>query len=168
MQQPYSSTDDHARTTAKVVPEMVHESRHILVLTLSVDTLKTTLLEELPRMRWGGAWTGPAGISFTLLLTMLTAEFKPALFLDATQWQTVFAMLFLGSVVLLVMAVRRSLNAPGVDYVVSRCRFGASHVTDGHQQAGLATGKVGSDLSDDLQTTEPAGHIVQHAPPTTQ
>ena len=66
-----------------------HDNLGERILTISESKLKLCLNDNIENMENRSAWQAPAGILFTILVTILTSNFKD-LILSKSDWRAIF------------------------------------------------------------------------------
>lgn len=93
-----------------------------LVIT-TVDKLQLCLMEHRDHLASRREWLGPAGILLALVATLVAADFRPTLGLDAPTWHALFllsALLTAGFMGVLVLRAIRSVRSGGIDALIDR------------------------------------------------
>ena len=65
------------------------------VIRVTKDKLKLALMEHLTHVDAKFRWIKPLGFSTTILLALLTTDFKDRFYLEKTLWQGMFLFIFL-------------------------------------------------------------------------
>lgn len=60
------------------------------VVTITESKIKICLMECLDNMRERGSWKTPVGIAGTIIITLITTDFKDALNLTKEVWEAIF------------------------------------------------------------------------------
>lgn len=93
-----------------------------LVIT-TVDKLKLCLIDHKEYLRSRREWIGSLGLLVALLATLVAADFKSVLGLDAATWEALFLLsaILTGAVtILLVVRAIRTLKEGGIDSLIDK------------------------------------------------
>lgn len=75
------------------------------LIEITEDKLENVLLKHLKNLRIIDSWLAPFTLFLTVLLTILTTEFKTALGVTKETWNAVFLILLFGSLIWLIVCV---------------------------------------------------------------
>lgn len=71
---------------------------NINVISITEDKLEIILKDHFDNMRKSNDWIGAIALSITLLIVLVTSEFKDK-WLDAPTWKALFILLFIASLI---------------------------------------------------------------------
>lgn len=91
------------------------------------DKVRLCLNEHLRHMEKKQAWIAPLGILLTIVLTLITTDFKGALGLDASTWRALFIVAAILCAFWLASAVWQALHSVESDDIVEMLKKGSAH-----------------------------------------
>ena len=95
------------------VPATVYENLEQDIIYITADKAHRCLDEWRQRIEAQGSWVGPLSLVGSLLVTLLTADFKDKLGVPKEYWAATFLVCFLAAMFLLVRNIkRRMVNTP--------------------------------------------------------
>jgi len=85
----------------------VHKNVKQEFILTTTDKIKLVLIERKESMLSGREWWMPLGLLISFVTTLLTADFKDALYLPKDVWHALFVWLTLGSVIWLIVKLNK-------------------------------------------------------------
>lgn len=89
-----------------VAVSAVHGNVEQEVIVITEDRLMLRLREHEAEIRQSRDWLTPFGLLVTIIITLVTADFKPALGLSKDTWAAIFVLGAVSSLVWLAIAVK--------------------------------------------------------------
>lgn len=83
----------------------VHKNLSQEVIMISEDRLKLKLMEYENSRKKIYDWISPLAISITLIVTLITADFKSALFLSGDVWHAIFVLLTIAAFIWFIASI---------------------------------------------------------------
>jgi hypothetical protein len=110
------------------VPGTVYENFHQDVLHITADKAHRYLDDWRQKIEAQGSWLAPLSLGASLLMTLLTADFKDRFNVPKEYWSALFFVCFLAAVIWLFYSIRRRLQNPPVssNQIVERFKNGTS------------------------------------------
>lgn len=112
-------TPDHNKPSLPVAYNLV-ENLDQDALTINKDKLHREIKEFIEAREYVGTYIGFAGVFITVLLTIVTANFKEALGLNPDVWKAIFVITASLCFVYLIIRLPKVLRAPNVEKLVDR------------------------------------------------
>ncbi|HBL39793.1 TPA: hypothetical protein DDZ10_03940 [Candidatus Uhrbacteria bacterium] len=127
-------TERKSTITPEVRREIIQNSPvHINVgqdfIYTTDDKIRLCLMRYLKGLEQGRSWETPLGLFLTIVLTMLTTDFKDY-YLSKYTWQAVFIIGLVGSLVWLLISTVKALRAYTVDNVLAEIKQSAIATDD--------------------------------------
>lgn len=91
------------------------------IIVITEDRLKLHLSDAIDKTEKRNGWIAPLGIMISLLLTLVTTDFKNV-GLKASVWQAIFILSSLLAFAWLVYAVRQALRSEGLDKLMEKIK----------------------------------------------
>jgi nitrogen regulatory protein PII-like uncharacterized protein len=91
------------------------------LIVITEDKLRLCLSESLKKIERKYSWVAPTGVFLTILLSLITADFKN-LGLSADTWKAVFIIAAILSLAWLVYSIIQSTKAETIDNVVEKIK----------------------------------------------
>ena len=82
----------------------IHTNINQDVIVISEDRLKLKLIEFEKSKKKLYDWVSPLAIFITLIITLLTADFKAALLLSGEEWNAIFIVLAIAALIWLIVS----------------------------------------------------------------
>ena len=95
----------------------IHDNLGEKYLMISESKVKLCLKDNIDHMESRKAWQAPAGIAFTIFITLLTSNFKDK-FLPSATWQALFILVGLLSIFWLLVALYKAPKFKSVNDIV--------------------------------------------------
>jgi hypothetical protein len=86
-------------------------------IIITEDKVRLCLIRHSERISESNSWIAPIGVFLTILITLVTTEFKPFIF-DAAVWKAIFVICGFMSGGWLIKSCLRSWRPPSIDDVV--------------------------------------------------
>jgi hypothetical protein len=99
-------------------PSVVYANTQQEVIVVTKDKLNLCLSRSVDRMVQRDRWLVPLGILVPLILTVATSGFTKRFGISGAEWETVFVMLIIFTIVWLAFAIRGRSNAVTVESIV--------------------------------------------------
>lgn len=122
--QPQETTISTGSIAGLVEVEKVHIKLSEEVIITTEDKVRLCLGEHLKRIEKKKGWIAPLGILMTIILTLVTASFRDALF-EAVAWKYFFIFAGVASFVWLGLAVKEAFHSEKLEDVVSELKKGS-------------------------------------------
>jgi hypothetical protein len=129
---------------SKILEPTEHFIRTSPFLHIHEDTLRSILHRHLANGTSLISWTTPAAAALTLLLSLLTANYRTVFSLPSEFWRASFTILLIITLVSAVVMFLRRRKRPTAEEIIDDIREGArvvSSIADGEQTIGLAADK---------------------------
>lgn len=110
------------------------------VIITTEDKLRLWLLEHGKRMGMKRGWVGPLALFLSLILTLVTTDFK-SIGLEAAVWKFIMIVEVIGSFGWLVFSVKEALQARKMEDIISELKKGSKLVIKSEESTELGTGK---------------------------
>ena len=102
-----------AQYTTQQLPGTVYENLNQDIIHITADKAHIYLNEWRQKIEARGSWIAPLSLGASLLLALLTADFKDRFGVTKEQWAAFFLVAFLATLAWLLRSVyRRKCNAP--------------------------------------------------------
>lgn len=99
----------------------VHINTSSEVITITQDKLRIALMENSETFRSRDSWIAPLGIFLTLLITLLTTDFKEFI-LEKSVWKAIFYIALLASFCWLIKEYKSRPAANTVDTLINKLK----------------------------------------------
>ena len=103
----------------------IHTNLAQEVVVTTEDKIRICLISYLNRIGKKNGWIAPSGILLTIIITLLTSQFKDFYF-SADTWTAVFIIAALLSLVWLVICLKDILISVDIDEVIDELKKGSS------------------------------------------
>lgn len=101
----------------------VHLNVSQALIVTTEDKVRIHLSNHLKKMEMKKAWIGPLGIFATIVLTLVTAEFKnPGFIFAPTTWQAIFVICALLSFGWLIYAIRQAWQSESLEELIEKLK----------------------------------------------
>lgn len=124
----FSSSSDVARLITDQNALMQTSQFHVNItqeyILTTEDKLKLCLKERLQRLEKRKDWIAPMALIITVLLTLVTCDFKER-WLSAATWQAIFIVSLVVIAVWFISCLRFATKAPTLESVVREIKEGA-------------------------------------------
>lgn len=97
--------NDQSRYIGKVVSNVKSN-----LIEITEDKLENILLKHLGKVHKRRAWITPFGVAFTVLITILTSDFKEFVGIKKETWQAIFFLLLVASLFWTIYAIVEAIS----------------------------------------------------------
>ena len=110
------------------VPGTLYENLHQDIVHITADRAHRYLDYWRQKIEARGAWVTPLSLAASLLMTLLTADFKDRFNVPKEYWSALFFVCFLAAVMWLVCSIKRRIQNPpeSSNQMVERFKNGRS------------------------------------------
>ena len=121
-----------ANILERIPKEIISESTTVInvgqeIITITKDKIEICLMKHLEKLKKRDAWLAPMGIALTMLVTLLSANFKDFIVSKAT-WQAIFIIGFFLSVVWLVKTLRFAWTSTTIEDILTEIKAESKEV----------------------------------------
>ena len=114
-----------------MVEQLVSVGRVTLNVSQSVvvtteDKLKICLNDHVKKIEQGKEWLAPFSLLSSLVLSLVTADFKQAV-LSAETWHALFIIASVLSVIWLLITLRNAFSSRSIDFVIDDIKNSTQH-----------------------------------------
>lgn len=114
---------DGFKTTNRTINiEGIHSNITPEILEITIDKLKIVLLENDRRISDSNQWQAPLGIFITILLVLVTADFRQAFWLSAAVWHAIFIISAVFSFIWLLISFNKVKERITVDALIEKMK----------------------------------------------
>lgn len=92
-----------------------------ILITITEDKIRICLMRHLKSIEEKDKWLAPAGIIITIILTLITTDFKDFIFSKET-WQSFFVIVLILAFGWLVFSLYHRLRAKNIDDLIKELK----------------------------------------------
>lgn len=99
------------------------------LIEITEDKLENILLKHLKKVTTTKNWITPLSIFITVLIVLLTAEFKEFLDLEKEVWKAIFIIILICSFIYLIITIIRAIihsNKSSITYLIEEIKYSES------------------------------------------
>jgi hypothetical protein len=110
------------------IPGTLYENLHQDVVQITTDKARRYLDDWRQKIEAQGSWVAPLSLSASLLMTLLTADFKDRFSVPKEYWFALFSVSFLAAVAWLAGSIKRRIqnSSESSSQIVDRFKNGTS------------------------------------------
>ncbi len=79
-------------------------------IEITEDKLENILLKHLNNLSKARSWITPVSLFFTILIALLTADFKDFIGIEKSVWKAIFALSLIGTLIWSIISVIQSIR----------------------------------------------------------
>ncbi len=124
-----SRIDINSLIRQSIVVKKVHDNLSQEVILTTEDKVNLCLLKYLKQMEKKRGWMAPAGVLITIIITLVTSDFKDV-GLEASVWSALFIIAGILSFIWLVFSIFDALKSKSIEDVVTELKKGSRKIKD--------------------------------------